>query len=337
MTNAIHRQVSSTVPLLLTVLLVWSASVQAQDEFSLEQEMDLFLEWFPGEYDNNEQVWQQREDGLSGEELHERIHHHFIPVDLPAVGEHVYFAFQTIDDDPEQVYRQRIYRFEMQPEEDAIRLDILSMENEENYRDAWQDPSLLADITMENLRGFPGCEVYWRYKGDYFEGSMVDRACHFYSERSGMELYISDTLRLTANEIWIDDQATDENGNHVWGRDRPYFNRKVRRFSGWMGVRKDRVNPDYSGDEMYSAGGFTIHNEGGRQSILDDEGNPTGYGIELAQLTYQNTRVPILKLGIIDESTGETVNYSWTAVDSSRVGINVRWFQSGLTLIEELE
>ena len=321
--------------LILAVSLLWLSTGFAQSEMSLEDQMTLFLEWFPGEYDNNEQVWQQREDGLNEQELHERIHHRFVPVDLPAVGEHVFFVIQTMNDDPEQVYRQRLYRFEAQSEEQAIRLEIFNMEDEEHYRMAWQDPTILADITPSALVSRPGCEVFWRHNGEYFDGTMKDQACHFYSERMGKELYITDTLRLTASEIWIGDKATDADGNYVFGRDKPHVNRKVQRYSGWMGVRKDRVDPEHDGDDMYFKGNFTIHNEGGRQSILDDEGNPTGFGIELAQLTYQNTRVPILKLGIIDETTGETINYSWAATDSSRIGINLRWFQAGLTAIDD--
>ncbi len=330
-----RRLLGSRAALLLTTLVAAVPSTFADTALRLNEQLDLLLAWFPGEYDNNEQVWQQKVDGLEGDALHERIHHRFVPVDLPAVGQHVFFVVQTMDDDPEKVYRQRIYRFAADAAEDAVRLEIYRMEDEERYRNAWQDPSLLADITPDSLSTTAGCEVYWRHNGEFFDGTMKDRACHFYSQRSGKEIYITDTLRLTDSEIWIGDKAEDADGNYIFGRDEPHVNRKVRRFKGWMGVKKSTVNPGYEGDDMFFVGGFTIHNEGGRQSILDDDGNPTGYGIELAQLTYQNTRVPILKLGIIDEATGETVNYSWTSTDASRIGINVRWFQAGLTALEQ--
>ncbi len=310
-------------------------AAQGNTDLSLDEQMELFLQWFPGEYDNNEQVWQQKEDGLSGEEPHERIHHRFVPVELPAIGEHVFFVIQTLDDDPAQVYRQRIYRFDTLAEEEAIRLQIFRMADEEQYRDAWQDPSVLEGLTLDALSTQPGCEVYWRHNGEFFDGIMKDRACHFFSQRSGKEIYITDTLRLTDKEIWIGDKAEDAEGNYIFGRDEPHVNRKVRRFKGWMGVKKSRVDPSYEGDDMFFVGGFTIHSEGGRQSILDDDGEPTGFGIELAQLTYQNTRVPILKLGIIDESTGKTIHYTWTSTDASRIGVNVRWFQAGLTAVDE--
>ncbi len=318
---------------------LWLATgLAAADEpaaMSVEDQLALFLEWFPGEYDNNEQVWQQRQDGVPEEELHERIHHRFVPVSLPAVGEHVFFVTQALDDDPAQVYRQRIYSFDAQPEESAVRLRIYRMKDEARYREAWRDSSLFEKITLQDLSTQPGCEVYWRHNGQYFDGTMKAGACHFFSTRYGKELYITDTLRLTDSEIWIGDKARDADGNRVFGREAPHVNRKVRRFSGWMGVRKSRVNPDYDGDDMFFVGGFTIHNEGGRQSILDDAGKPTGFGIELARLTYQQTRVPILKLGIIEEATGKTLSYTWASTDASRIGVNLRWFQAGLTAVED--
>jgi hypothetical protein len=303
-------------------------------ELSLDDEFALFLRWFPGEYDNNEQVWQQREDGLADEALHERIHHRFVAAPAPAVGEHVFFVLQTMNDDLTQVYRQRVYSFDLLPEEDAIRLRIYRMKDEAAYRDAWKDPASLESLTPDQLTTLPGCEVYWRYNGEFFDGTMKPGACHFSSRETGQEIYISDTLRLTDQEIWIGDKAVDAQGNYVFGRDTPHVNRKVRQFRGWMGVRKSHVNPEYDGDDMFFVSGFTIHSEGGRQSILDDDGQPTGYGIELARLTYQNTRVPILKLGVIDETSGETLSYTWAATDSSRIGINLRWLQAGLTALE---
>ena len=308
--------------------LLLAFSAQATD---LDAEMALFLDWFEGEYDNNEQVWQQRQDGIAEEDLHERIHHRFVPVAMPDLGEHVYFVLQTMDDDLDEVYRQRIYLFEQDADERAIRLTIYRMPDEAKYADAWKEPGLVADLDPATLSTSAGCEVYWRFNGEYFDGTMKDGACHFFSQRSQKEIYITDTLRLTDTEIWIGDKAFDAEGNKIFGRDEPHKNRKVRRFKGWMGVKKSTVDPGYEGEDMYFAGDVSIHTEGGMVSLWDDDGEPTGYAIELAQLTYQNTSQPILKLGVIDESTGKTLVYSWTNTDAGRVGINVRWFQAGLT------
>lgn len=318
----------------LIMLVVFTLLGAARAAASLDEDVQRFLAWFPGEYDNNEQVWQQQTDGLSGDELHERIHHRFVPVSLPELGEYVFFVLQTMDDDLDRVYRQRIYLFEPDPDEGAIRLTIFRMPDEERYADAWQDSAVLDSLDAAALSTSPGCEVYWRFNGDFFDGTMKDGACHFYSERSGKEIYVTDTLRLTDSELWIGDKAFDAEGNKIFGRDEPHRNRKVRRFTGWMGLKKSVVDPSYEGDARFFASGFSIHTEGGKVQLLDDDGKPTGYTIELAQLTYQNTRVPILKLGVIDDSTGKTAVYSWADTSATRIGINVRWFQAGLTAEE---
>ena len=46
-----------------------TSAARAETTLNLDEQLDLFLEWFPGEYDNNEQVWQQMQDGLEGDAL----------------------------------------------------------------------------------------------------------------------------------------------------------------------------------------------------------------------------------------------------------------------------
>ena len=68
----------------------------------------------------------------------------------------------------------------------------------------------------------------------------------------------------------------------------------------------------------------------GVHRAIADGGKPVGYAVELVRLTYQNTRTAVLKLGIVDESTGETVSYGWAEPGAERIGINLRWVQAGM-------
>jgi len=54
--------------------------------------------------------------------------------------------------------------------------------------------------------------------------------------------------------------------------------------------------------------GIVIHNEGQVVPILDRAGAPAGYSIQLARLTCQDSGVPVLKLGLIEDATGETIS-----------------------------
>lgn len=302
-----------------------------QVERSLAQDFVLFQEWFQGEYDNHEQVWQQKVNGIEEKDLHEHIHHIFMPVAAPQVGEKTYFVKQYMDGDYENVYRQRLYQFSLDEAEDAIKLVIYSFKDEKKYRYADRNPELLSALSPEEVKNTAGCEVYWRHNGSYFDGYMKDKACHFFSSRSNKTIYITDTLRLTDSEIWIGDKAFDDEGNKVFGRDEQHKNRKVRYFNGWMGLKRQTIDPSAAEDDWVFMKDVRIHNEGQTLPITDKDGNKTGYSVQLAQLTYQNTTQPILKLGLIEDKTGKTVTYIWSNTEANRIGMNLRWMQAGFT------
>ncbi|HNP64225.1 MAG TPA: hypothetical protein PKH39_09835 [Woeseiaceae bacterium] len=66
----------------------------------LDRDMRSFLEWFPGVYDNQEQVYFENELDVPEDERHERIHHTFAPVELPEFGENIFYVQRYLDDDP---------------------------------------------------------------------------------------------------------------------------------------------------------------------------------------------------------------------------------------------
>jgi len=318
--------------LLLTLFLAFATTGSAAAEtHGLDESLALLLAWFPGEYDNNEQVWQQKEDGVAAADRHERIHHVFLAVEAPAIGEHVFFVKQYMDGDYEKVYRQRLYRFEKNADENAIELTIFSFEDEKAYRYVDRDPSVIRDITPAALKTTPGCEVYWVYEEGAFRGYMKDRACHFFSERLGKEIYITDTLYLDEDEIHIGDKAFDAGGKAVFGRDEPHLNRKVRYYGGWAAIKRQHLDAAAPADEWVFMKSLRLHNEGDRVTIIGDDGTPTGYSLELARLTYQKTAQPILKLGLIDDRTGDTITYIWGELGATRLGMNLRWMQAGIT------
>ena len=59
---------------LMLAAVVGSANALA---LSADEEFTLFLDWFEGEYDYHEQVWQQGVDEIPEDERLEHIHHRF--------------------------------------------------------------------------------------------------------------------------------------------------------------------------------------------------------------------------------------------------------------------
>ncbi len=304
----------------------------------LDRQLALLLEWFPGEWDNHEQHWRHKTVERR-EKPHDWIHHVFRPVQVPAIGEHAFFVRQTFGDQPDRVYRQRLYRFTVDPERSAVRLSIYTFRDEARYADGWRDPSILTDLGPADLETRPGCDVFWRLEptARYFEGEMEAGACRFRSERLGKDIVIHDDLRLSSEELWIRDVATDLDGNRVFGDPdgEHHENRKVRYFSGWAAIKRDGPEAPPDSRDWIGMRDILMHNEGGRVRVVDGDGNPVGYTIELARLTYQNSQTPILKLGVIDDASGKTIAYAWNEPDGRRLGINLGWFQAGVTIKAE--
>ncbi len=301
---------------------------------TLEEDLELMMTWFAGEFDNHLQVVEEKEAEVPPEQPHEWIHSIFQPVELPAFGGNVYYVEQHTEGDPGNIYRNRIYSFSINEEEEAIQLTIYSFADSAAMVGAHEDPSKLAGLTPGTVRTLPGCEVFWKKEAeDRFIGYMPDGACRITSRRTGKTIIIDDDLVLTPDEIWIGDRATDEDGNYVFGNKAgiPHKLKRSHDFGCWAVVKDER-----SDEWTTVARGLVLHDQGGWASITTEGENPQTYKLELEQRVYSGEReVAVLKLGVYEEGKEESTAYTWTEPTSKNIGMNLRWFQAGCTAKEE--
>lgn len=305
--------------------------VGAEDSISkLTEELQLLNSWFDGEFNNYGQVHKEKEDSVPTEYIHENIHSVFKKVSLPWLGDHVYFVKQYMDNEPKKIYRQRIYHFTINKAERAIQLDILSFsdpETEKKYLMSDKNPELLQTLTINQLKSIPGCEVFWKKENNRFIGYMKEKTCNFISRSSGKRIFITDSLMLNSEEIWIRDEAEDEDGNYVFGHKLkiPHKLKKVSHYTGWAAAIKEGEN------DMTAIRGLRFHNQGDKQKILFDDGSDTGFEVRLAQLIYGKD-LEILQLAVFRTGEEKVLQYVWADPDSQRIGINIKGiFQVGLT------
>lgn len=314
---------------LIFSVLALSASAVADPAAILDRDMRTFLEWFPGVYDNVEQVYFENELGVPEDERHERIHHVFAPVALPAFGENVFYVQQYLDDDPSKIYRQRIYVFIPDYEENAIRLKIHTPPDTEALVDAHLDNAKLDGLVPENTRHMEGCDVFWRRQANQFVGYMKPNACSFESQRSGKRIIIDDDLLLTENELWISDRAEDEDGNHVFGNKAgiPHKNIKARRFECWIAAQ------ERDGENWTFNNGLEIWDQGGSVWIETDESEPQKIGIKMRNVRWPtgNNRDSLV-LYAHREGEARAVSYVWGEPEATRLAMNLRWMQASCTL-----
>jgi hypothetical protein len=318
----------------LTVLTVTAALLLAPlaAAGSLEGDLELMMSWFAGEFDNNQQVQEQKEMEEPPEQPHEWIHSIFVPVELPAFGDHVFYVEQYSDGDPTKIYRNRLYSFAINEAEQAIQLTIYSFPDPQAVVGARQEPDKLDGMSPDSLRTVPGCEVYWTRDGDRFLGEMKEGACRIDSQRLGKTIIIDDDLVLTRDEIWISDRATDSDGNWVFGNKAGVHHKlkRSRDFRCWAVVE------NRGGDEAYTVErGLDLHDQGGTATITSTGEEPITYSVQLEQRVYTGERsLAVLKLAVYEEGNEESLAYAWAEPSAKNIGMNLRLFQAGCTAAE---
>jgi hypothetical protein len=111
--------------LLFPLIFIFFSSAPAKD---LKKDMALMMQWFEGRFDNFAQTQEEKES--KAEFPHEHIHSIFARVNLPAIGENVFYVQQYMDGNEAKIYRQRLYVFSANKKEKAIELKIYTFADE---------------------------------------------------------------------------------------------------------------------------------------------------------------------------------------------------------------
>ncbi|MEP6341086.1 chromophore lyase CpcT/CpeT [Parasphingorhabdus sp.] len=184
---------------------------------NLEADLDELLSWFPGVYDNHQQVYRQAVDKVDPELRQRHTNHTFSPLQISGIPGRTLYAQQYQHYDPRDLYRQRIYAFEVDKTEQAIRLTIYTPMEPSRLTDAHLDPAKVADMTAADFILKPGCEVYWKRTEQQFEGYLKKYACSYYSSRYQKRVFLNETLIMRPNALILHDRAVDAQGVLVFG------------------------------------------------------------------------------------------------------------------------
>lgn len=250
---------SVLIPLALSLCLNACVSVERPSDVSaLERDLDEMLAWFPGVYDNFEQIESERETGLDDAVRHRHLNHTFFPVDIEGIPGRLLYAQQYQHHNPADLYRQRVYSFQTDFEENAIRLTIYTPKTPEDLVDLHLDPTRQNALSENDFILKPGCEVYWNRDETQFDGYLKLKSCSYYSTRYETEIFLEETLTLRPDALLLNDRGVDKDGNVMFGvGDKgPTINLKQTAFSE-LDTELQRIarllSGDYFSDAAYGA------------------------------------------------------------------------------------
>ena len=320
------RAVAALLPVLVPVLaaVLAAAALPARAHADVAQ----LAGFLTGEWNNNEQVWQQRIDVADPKVatkpvLSEHLHHVVFPLEGSALGPRVLFVQPAAGEDPASLRAPYVLR--LSPDAaGAVRVERLALRDSTRWSGAHRRADTAAALTAAELSAEGGCTLVARFdpaRAEWAGGSSSSSSSSSSNNTSSSAAACAAMPTLSASaERW----ATGATAS-----------RKVRYYTGWVWFRN--AGPGSSADDKDTSftARFLLHNEGQKMTVLRKDGSESPWALELAVLTYQNTRKPILKLALLDRATGRSISYTWTDTDGRALGINLGWFQAGMTLKAE--
>ena len=132
---------------------------------------------------------------------------------------------------------------------------------------------------------------------------------------------------LSATAIDIGDRIIDPASGDSLREDAVFRFSRMRQYQGWAGIK-----PAGTADWQL-ARPLKVWSDGGTAQLVDLAGEPMGYSIRLAQVPWRTDQDTILRLDLVEKSSGEIIAYSWADKSALSVGINLGWIQVGLTQI----
>ena len=331
------RRIAAALCWGLVLCITAPAFAQALATQATPADLQRLATWLAGEWNNNEQVWQQKLDAadpkvLKKEDAVAHVHRVVAPVALPKLGTTVFYVQTTPGTELNRPLRQQLFALSLDTQEAAIRQDTFELPAPAGFVDAHKKPEALALLAASEPKATAGCAVYWRFNPTdrVFEGRVQRGRCAAVAPAGAVA---DQTFKLNEDQHWALEQVRDKAGFLLAGNqtDTASRSRKVRYFQGWVWIK--HAGPQATADDKVTS--FTrrvqLHSEGQRIPVLYDDGTPSPDLLELALLTYQNTREPILKFALLDAATGKSVTCIWANTEVALIGMNLGWFQSGMT------
>lgn len=294
-----------------------------------QQVLERIVSRLQGEWGNHQQRWLLGQ--TEGAAQVPQLHYSIVPLQAPKVGRRLFLVQQSGGGLAEGQVRLRIWRFALERSSGAVRQDVYAFKQPDRYialLRAGQQP----ELRHQDLIPSPGCSLLWQAAADGGWAGVIDGQDCLLDQRPGVTpRYVNDQLSLK------DDLLVVESRSGVVGQPpAPAVVLQLQRasqFSGWLAINPAGPTAR-SGDAQrpwHTRNDLRLHDGGQRLEVLWDDGSPSGWSLELARLHYANADQPILRLDLIEDQSGRVLTYVWSGAESSQIGMNLGWFQVGLT------
>lgn len=280
------------------------------------RDMLILTEWFEGEFDNEEQRWFHKRNGGEDEPAHRRLHAIHKRLDLPQIGEHVFHLQHYLDDDPNNVMRQRIGVFVSEPEGNVIRMKQGIYKDNDRSRDAHLNPDKLSGLTEDDIYFVEGCDLFWRREADQYVANMGPKACAF--GESDLYRYSIHRWTLSKSKLWLVDSSflmSDDSLHIGLPEDQPFRMRRAKTFICKVTFRDNGESQTFEGLKIHSQGGLVWLKR-------EFDGETLGFRIREKEYPFYDSLPDLLFYAVRKPGDDSSVVSSFHDIDSRRLGLS---------------
>lgn len=309
------------------LLLLAQGSIADDNVNRHARDLKILTEWFAGEFDNEEQRWFENDPraAVPEDEREIRVHTTHRRIDMPTLGEHVFYVEEYRDNDPAKVFRQRLVTFSARGESATIEMRQGFFSNAQALVGAAREPSKLADLTAEDVRFMndidpsSDCTVHWRRVGAQFHGAMAPKKCVF--GEGEKRRYSIHNLVLSEDHYWREDGSYYlANDAHAAGSRRGAYTqmRRANEFVCQVTFRSEDGSSQTVEDLRLMSQGGTF------EVARESDGKVFAALLRDKQYPYYDERPDFIYFSFREKGAARSLVYTVHDVDSRRLGFNTQ-------------
>ena len=313
--NAVLLLLSLSSPMPVVAQVPPSLDVIRQRDLAAQAQ--LLMKWWPGQYDNHEQIVRQSGGGLSKplETPFRRVHTVVRPITVPTLGKNILSVVQYGGPDQSSVLKSELLIIVSDPKAQALRATRYSV-----------DPSRLADsgttsLTMKDLAPLSAdCDLLIKFAGSQFDGRLASGSC---KDKGGVANY---QFLLGENQMWERAEArTPRTRALVW---------EMAPGTGFDWYQQTRARP-FTCNIFENADGIMaktaylktihLHDQGGASDIEWPDGRTLTFTIHTRAFSSTPDRqYPLFR--IHEKGNPVPIAYAYSVDQTKRFGLNLGWF-----------
>jgi len=283
----------------------------------------ILTKWFEGEFDSSEQVWFEKFDAAKVPEDRrvERLHAWNKRLDLPEFGDHVFYVEEYMNNDPEEIVRQRFVVFEPDLQESSIRMKQGFFKNAKKVLGGKN----LDRIKAKDIFFIDTCDVFWKRKAGQFEGKMKAKECVF--GEGELRRYSVHDLTLSENEFWRTDSTYLVSDGSFYKGNLAGFPTKMRKADRFVcDVSFKPENTDGMSftevrEKTENVHGKSIHSEGGTfVATRSYDGQEFEYLMREKEYPFYSERPNFIYFSMRKKGDPYSIAYTVSDLNSRRIG-----------------